>query len=107
MPAVASPYNFHNLPSKSALKSIIVCVNHRANPNQPSCGARGGVEIAELAEAEVTRRGLNIRIEQFNCLGFCDRGPNLKIAPDGGFIYGVKPEDIPLLIQKVANTTDD
>lgn len=89
------------------MKTIIVCANHRANPNQPSCGARGGIEIADLAEAEVSRLGLNIHIERFNCLGFCNRGPNLKIAPDGRFIYGAKPEDIPLLILEIANSADD
>lgn len=89
------------------MKTIIVCVNHRTNPNQPSCGARGGIEIADLVEAEISRLGLNIRMERFKCLGFCDRGPNLKIAPDGGFIYGAKPEDIPRLIREVANAADD
>ncbi len=85
------------------MKTIIVCVNHRANPNQPSCGARGGIELADLVEKEISRLGLNIRMERFKCLGFCDRGPNLKIAPDGRFIYGAKPEDIPQLIQEIAN----
>lgn len=89
------------------MKTIIVCINHRANPNQPSCGTRGGIEIANLVEAEISKRGLNIRMERFKCLGFCERGPNLKIAPDGRFIYGAKPEDIPQLIKQLANATDD
>jgi len=89
------------------MKTIIVCINHRANPNQPSCGARGGIEIADLVEAEISRPGLNIRMERFKCLGFCERGPNLKIAPDGRFIYGAKPEDIPQLIQETADADDD
>lgn len=89
------------------MKTIIVCVNHRANPNQPSCGARGGIELADLVEKEISRLGLNIRMERFKCLGFCDRGPNLKIAPDGRFIYGAKPEDIPILIQEITNAADN
>jgi len=89
------------------MKTIIVCVNHRANPNQPSCGARGGLEIADLLEAEIAGSGLNVRMERFKCLGFCEHGPNLKIAPDGRFIYGAKPEDIPLLVQEIANAVDD
>jgi (2Fe-2S) ferredoxin len=89
------------------MKTIIVCINHRANPNQPSCGARGGIELADLVEKEISRLGLNIRMERFKCLGFCDRGPNLKIAPDGRFIYGAKPEDIPILIQEITNAADN
>lgn len=87
------------------MKTIIVCVNHRANPNQPSCGAKGGLEIADCIEAEIARNQLNISIERLNCLGFCDRGPNLKILPGGRFVYAAQLADIPALISDASGLT--
>lgn len=84
------------------MKTIIICINHRANPNQPSCGDRGSVKVADCLETEVSRNHYDIRIERFNCLGFCDRGPNLKIMPDGRFLHEVKLADIPGLLSKLS-----
>jgi (2Fe-2S) ferredoxin len=83
------------------MKTIIVCVNHRANPNQPSCGAGGGLEIADALEAEVATNHLDMCIERFNCLGFCDSGPNLKILPDGRFVHALQLADIPAFISNI------
>lgn len=85
------------------MKTIIVCVNHRSNPDQPSCAARGGIEIADCLEAEIVRNQLNIDIERFNCLGVCERGPNLKILPSGHFVYGAQLADIMTLVSKAAD----
>ena len=87
-----------------AMKTIIVCVNHRSNPNQPSCGARGGADIADYIEHKVSKDQLQLSVERFNCLGFCEQGPNLKIAPEGCFIHGVKIEALPDLLRELANS---
>ncbi|MDP2247506.1 MAG: (2Fe-2S) ferredoxin domain-containing protein [Nitrosomonadales bacterium] len=84
------------------MKTIIVCVNHRTNPDQPSCGARGGITIADCLEAEIARNQLNISIERFKCLGVCERGPNLKIMPSGHFVYAAQLADIPTLVSKAS-----
>lgn len=63
---------------------------------------RGGIELAELAEAECARLGLDVRVERFKCLGVCERGPNLKIAPDGRFIHAATPEEILALLKTMA-----
>ena len=84
------------------MKTIIVCVNHRSNPNQPSCGARGGTDIADYIEREVSNNQLQLTVERFNCLGFCERGPNLKLVPEGRFMYGVRIEELPVLISELS-----
>jgi len=76
------------------MKKVIVCINHRSNPNNPSCGARGGVEIASTIEQVISSEQLNIQLERFKCLGLCQKGPNLRLAPDGQFFYGVCKENI-------------
>jgi len=70
------------------MKKVIVCVNQRSNPGQPSCAARGGVELADLLEREIRQRNIAITLERFHCLGRCDDGPNLKLVPGGKFHSG-------------------
>ena len=81
--------------SDSHYPVITVCINHRANPDVPSCAARGGAEVARCLEQAVAERNLPLRIERFNCLGKCELGPNLKLSPGGNFYHGVSPESIP------------
>jgi len=88
-------------------KTVTVCVNYRANPDTPSCGARGGVEIAEALEAAIDEWGLPMAVERFNCLGMCERGPNLKFSPGGGFCHGVHLEDLPHLLEKITAFAQD
>lgn len=89
------------------MKTIIVCVNHRSNPNQPSCGASGGIRIADYIESQVTKNQLALGVERFYCLGFCEQGPNLKVAPEGHFIHNVKMEELPNLIREIADQTGE
>ncbi|MDZ4098356.1 MAG: (2Fe-2S) ferredoxin domain-containing protein, partial [Methylophilaceae bacterium] len=65
-------------------------------------GARGGAKIADYIEHEVSNNQLQLTVERFNCLGFCEQGPNLKIAPEGRFIHGVKIEALPNLMRELA-----
>lgn len=76
------------------MKKVIVCVNMRANPDQPSCAARGGVALAEALEQAIEERGLPLTLERFECLGRCNMGPNVKLAPGGAFLHHVRPDHI-------------
>lgn len=79
----------------------MVCVNVRVNPDTPSCGARGGLEIAQALETAVAERGLPVRVEKFNCLGMCEHGPNVKLSPSGEFRYSVHAENLPELLDRI------
>jgi (2Fe-2S) ferredoxin len=83
-------------------KIVTVCINRRVNPEMPSCGARGGVEIAEMLEVAIAEQGLPIRLERFKCLGLCERGPNIKLSPSGEFCHGVNLEDLPAILKRIA-----
>lgn len=73
----------------------------------PSCGARGGIEIAQALETEILSRGLPVALERFNCLGLCEQGPNLKLSPGGEFWHDVRLEDVPLLVDRIAAFAHD
>lgn len=80
------------------MKTLIICINRRSNPAHPSCAARGSVELADATEAAISSRQLPIQVERSYCLGYCERGPNLKIAPAGRFIHEVTSTDIEELL---------
>lgn len=86
---------------KSA-KHITVCINHRANPDTPSCGARGGLEIADALRIAIAERGLAIDVRTFHCLGKCELGPNAKLSPGGEFCHGIRQENLAPLLEKIA-----
>lgn len=87
----------------SELKRIVVCVNHRANPDQPSCGARGGEAIACALEQALHEHGLALSVERFHCLGRCESGPNLRLAPAGPFHQQLSTSDVPALMKDIEN----
>jgi len=89
------------------MKKVVVCVNYRANPQQPSCAARGGERIADLIERGIAAENIGIMLERFKCLGRCDEGPNLRMAPGGEFCSGVRPEDVPALLEKIRDFVSD
>lgn len=76
------------------MKKIIVCINLRANPAQPSCAARGGEIIAERLEQKILQAGLKLTVERFPCLGRCALGPNARMAPAGKFLCELDPEHL-------------
>ncbi|MEM7016357.1 MAG: (2Fe-2S) ferredoxin domain-containing protein [Pseudomonadota bacterium] len=87
-------------------KKLIVCVNYRHDKTQPSCASRGSLQIAEALRQGIEERDLDVDLETFCCLGRCDKGPNLRIAPGGEFRHGVKLEDVPEILDALTSNAD-
>jgi NADH:ubiquinone oxidoreductase subunit E len=85
------------------MKTLLICVNHRDNPTQPSCAARGSPSLAVRLEQEIASHGWDIRLERSTCLGRCSEGPNLKLAPGGKFCSNITPDNLSDLIQDIEN----
>lgn len=86
----------------STAKTVTVCTNFRANPDMPSCAARGGTEIAAALRIAIAERGLPVAVETFQCLGMCERGPNIKLSPGGEFCHAVHPGKLEALLDRIA-----
>lgn len=82
-------------------KSVLVCVNQRKSPNQPSCAGRGSEQIAKFLEDEVSVKGLNIQVERIHCLGACAFGPNIKLVPNGAFFKEVSAQNLNEVISDI------
>lgn len=81
------------------MKSILVCTHHRANPNQPSCGARGAQTLKQALTDAVATENLELRIVEIQCLGECDAGPNMRLIPSGPVFNHVELEQVPYIIK--------
>lgn len=84
-------------------RKVVVCVNYRANPNQPSCAARGSEAIACALEEALLQCHLDITLERFICLGQCEAGPNVRLTPAGPWYHQLTLENVPMLMSDIEN----
>ena len=87
--------------------TIVVCVNRRFRADQPSCAARGSIAVAEALESGVEERRLAVRVERICCLGECQRGPTVRVAPGGAFFLGVTADDVPGILDSVGSVAGE
>jgi len=79
---------------------LVICTNRRLTANNPSCGA-SNEPIAEQLERLISEQQLAITIEDRKCLGQCDKGPNIRLAPSGKFFHNMGGDDLPMIINEI------
>lgn len=89
------------------MKSILICTNHRANPNLPSCGARGAEGLKQQLSDAVAASGLTLGVKEIQCLGECDIGPNLRLIPGGQSFHHVDTSSIPSVLRAAKSFLKD
>jgi (2Fe-2S) ferredoxin len=82
---------------------VFVCENQRP-PDDPrgSCGSKGSPAIRKALKDELKRRGLKgtVRANAAGCLDACPFGPTVVVYPEGVWYGGVKPEDVPEIVER-------
>jgi (2Fe-2S) ferredoxin len=82
---------------------VFVCENRR-DPSDPRgcCAARGGEAVRDALKAELARRGLKgvVRANGAGCLDACAHGAAMVVYPEGIWYGGVKPEDVPEIVER-------
>lgn len=93
------------LPENHSGKPLLtVCINDRGpNAITVSCGPRGGLGLENALGEEIARRGLDIEIQTIKCLGLCDKGPNVRLAPGKNWFHEVSGEDVSSLIDQTVD----
>ena len=83
------PFHYH----------VFIC-DQKKPEGVPCCPARGSAATIEALRKEVAARGLLDEVQITTCgsLGACERGPNMVVYPEGVWYSGVKPEDVPELV---------
>lgn len=80
-------------------KKILVCTNFRANLNNPSCAARDSQLVLAALKQELINKHITLEIDESPCMGYCNVGPNIRLAPNGEFFHGVSTINLAQLIQ--------
>ena len=87
-------------------RTVFVCVNVRSD-GRVACAnpGRGGDKICEALKEGAQKAGLKgkVRVARSGCLDLCAQGPNIFIYPEGEWHSGVKLEDVPELLKKIAS----
>ncbi len=67
------------------------------------CRAFGAEEVLSALRGEVERRGLagEFRVKMTGCHGFCEHGPIVVVRPTGHFYPGLRPGDVPRLLDSL------
>jgi (2Fe-2S) ferredoxin len=84
-------------------KTVFVCANVREGKIACANPGRGGDEICRALKDAVKEAGLagSVRVVRSGCLGLCAHGPNVLILPEGEWLAGARPEDVPAILEKV------
>jgi (2Fe-2S) ferredoxin len=81
---------------------VFVCENRRpADDPRGSCGCKGSEAITTTLKEELKRRGLKgtVRANATGCLDACAHGPTVVVYPEGVWYGGVRPEDVPEIVE--------
>jgi NADP-reducing hydrogenase subunit HndC len=67
-----------------------------------SCLHDRGTDLVQALEEEIRQRGLDqeVRVVTAGCRGFCSEGPVILIQPDDVFYLGVRPADVPAIVEE-------
>lgn len=82
---------------------IFVCCNTREPGHSRGCCDPAGSEaLRNCFKAELKRRGLGplVRANSAGCLDQCELGPVVVVYPQGIWYGGVKPEDVPRIVEE-------
>ncbi len=80
-------------------RRVLVCLG-------TGCMASGAREVAAALERALAalpaerRVALNLCMKKTGCHGFCEKGPLVVLWPEATFYKGVKPKDVPELVER-------
>lgn len=65
-----------------------------------ACGGLDSAMVADAFAAEIKKQAAEARVDfrVTGCHGFCNKGPNVLIAPEDICYFEVKPEDVPEIV---------
>ena len=96
------------LPDNASGKPLLtVCINDRGpNAITVSCGPQGGAGLETAIAEEIARRGLDIDVQTIKCLGLCEKGPNVRLAPGNNWFHEIAASDVAALVDAAARHMD-
>lgn len=77
---------------------LVVCVNERLGMDKKSCAGSGSRELIHLIRQRLADSELRFEVTEQVCLGRCEKGVVMRIAPGGPFYTEVTEQDIDRII---------
>ena len=78
-----------------------MCINERLGTGQRSCIGSGNRDYIEAMRGLLADAGLDIKIVERECLGKCEIGPIMRIAPAGKFFTNIDQQTLPLIVDEI------
>ena len=85
--------------------AIFVCTQKRPDGHpKPCCANSGGMALRMELKEMVQSKGMDDGVKVFTsgCLGACEHGPVAVRYPDGEYLLGVTPDDLPEILEDLA-----
>ena len=80
---------------------LVVCVNQRLGSGQRSCAGSGSLGLIGRLEKMIVGEGLDIQVVRRECLGRCEEGPVMRIAPAGPIFTEVDEGVLPEICERL------
>lgn len=78
---------------------LVVCVNERLGPGRKSCATSGSRDLIDRIRQRMNELDAEFPVTEQVCLGRCEQGVTMRIAPAGPFFTDVSDRDIDTIIQ--------
>ena len=80
---------------------LVVCINRRLGTGQRSCVGSGNLEYIAEVKRLIELAGFDVPVVERECLGKCEQGPVMRIAPGGQFYTEISQDSLVLAGQKL------
>ena len=80
---------------------LVACINKRFGTGKRSCVDSGNLDYIAEIETLIKQAGLDIAIIKRECLGKCDQGPVMRIAPGGRFFTEINQTSLPVIVSEI------
>jgi (2Fe-2S) ferredoxin len=77
---------------------LVVCVNERLGVDKKSCAGSGSRELIKILKNKLEQQGIDIPIVEQVCLGRCEEGIAMRIAPGGPFFTEVTEQNLDIIV---------
>lgn len=86
---------------------LVACINQRLGSGQRSCVGSGNLDYIRRIEALIAEQGLEVEIVKRECLGKCEQGPVMRIAPGGRFFTEIDERSLAHIMTELIRFIDE
>ena len=86
---------------KASPTRLVVCINERLASGQRSCVGSGNLDYIDEIRSLIATQGLDVLIVERECLGKCEQGPVMRIAPGGKFFTEIDQSTLSTIVDEL------